>query len=121
VHDTGFSGDMRKQKWLLLVGYLYLLLTHLLLLIGWSHYLWALHDSSMFKRFDIYSFCVVRKNFEHKISIWTYWMQAIFHWNIGDALREWMNALYFVMCENLYSWNFLFDHLHQHTAPHNIL
>jgi len=34
-----FSGDTRKQKRLLLVGYLHLMLTHLLLLIGLSHYL----------------------------------------------------------------------------------
>jgi len=33
----GFSGDTGKQKRLLLVEYLHLLLTHLLLLIGWSH------------------------------------------------------------------------------------
>ncbi len=33
----GFSGDTGKQKTLLLVGYLHVLLTHLLLLIAWSH------------------------------------------------------------------------------------
>jgi hypothetical protein len=56
-----FSGDTGKQKRLLLVGYLHLLLTDLLLLIGWLHYLWALHDSSMLKRFDIFSLCMVRE------------------------------------------------------------
>jgi hypothetical protein len=33
----GFSRDTGQQKILLLVGYLHLLLTHLLLLIAWSH------------------------------------------------------------------------------------
>jgi hypothetical protein len=48
----GFRETWETEKKLLLVGCLHLLLTHFLLLIGWSQkliHVWALHDSSMFK------------------------------------------------------------------------
>jgi hypothetical protein len=54
----------------------------------WWHYLWALHGSWMVNGFDVLIFTVDTwwgKNFQHKIWMWKYWVQAIFHWNTGAS------------------------------------